>query len=103
MLANQFIDMSGLMNIITLSALPGASEGSPTSPRAPASVEYLDMSRTLMSLKPEKQVQVEGSHARVVSKKMIKPHSQVHLLSSIEKCKVRENSTVSLDFIDMYI
>jgi len=41
-----------------------------------------------MSLKPEKQVQVEGSHARVVSKKMIKPHSQVHLLSSIEKCKV---------------
>ena len=91
--------MSGLMNIITLSALPGASEGSPTSPRAPASVEYLDMSRTLMSLKPEKQVQVEGSHARVVSKKMIKPHSQVHLLSSIEKCKVRENSTVSLDFI----
>ena len=90
----QFITMSGLVNIITLQQPPAPTNQRAVEGSTVSSVQYLDMTRTLMSLKPEKQVQSEEMNVRVAGRKMIKPHSQVHLLSSIEKCKVGEDGFV---------
>ena len=85
--------MAGLVNIITLQPSSAETNEGPViltnqkdaggvhvTPQQPITIQYLDVSKTLMSLKPEKQQQAVN----------VKPHSQVLLLSSIEKCKVCE-------------
>ena len=102
--------MSGLVNIITLQ--PSSADtnerpviltnqkdvgGAHVTSQQPITIQYLDVSRTLMSLRPEKQIQSSSSKVNVPGTKNspVKPHSQVHLLSSIEKCKVCKNEPVS--------
>ena len=92
-----YLVMSGLVNIITLRPSTGETTARPEVGATVPPHQYLDVSRALMSLRPEKQIQSEKSKATVPGNRAtgLKPHSQVHLLSSVEKCKV-ENLTIFL-------